>query len=302
MTIKQISDYPMPSISNYPTNKVDWQIDAERAVLLIHDMQAYFLSFYDPKGPLIATVIQNLKRLREWAYANNVPVVYTAQPYEQSDEDRALLNAMWGQGLSASTADQQLIIDQLTPNENDVILTKWRYSAFSRSDLRERMQGWNRDQLIVGGVYAHIGCMITSVDAFMNDIQPFLVGDAVADFSEEEHHMALKYVSSRCGKVVDVDSLVHADDQGITQEWLYAKVQQLIEEDEELDPDESLIVYGLDSLKIMQFASDLKANGIAISFEEIARNPTLSNWWAMVQDRQINTSAAKEAPVSVLDL
>ncbi|MDD9834475.1 phosphopantetheine-binding protein, partial [Acinetobacter baumannii] len=67
--------------------------------------------------------------------------------------------------------------------------------------------------------------------------------------------------------------------------WLEQKVQQLIEEDE-LDPEENLILYGLDSLRIMQFSSELKAQGINISFEELGRTPTLSNWWSLVDARQ----------------
>ncbi len=248
-------------------------------------MQRYFLNFYDAESELIKTVVNHLVQLRTWAHQNNVPVVYTAQPYEQPAADRALLNAMWGPGLPASTIDQQKIIDQLSPAEHDIVLTKWRYSAFKRSDLLERMQNWNRDQLIIGGVYAHIGCMVTAIEAFMSDIQPFLVGDAVADFSEEEHRLALKYVSSRCGQVVDTESVVGQVATGITRPWLEQKVQQLIEEDE-LDPEENLILYGLDSLRIMQFSSELKAQGINISFEELGRTPTLSNWWSLVDARQ----------------
>ena len=80
---------------SYPKNKTDWQLDPSRAVLLIHDMQRYFLNFYDAESELIKTVVNHLVQLRTWAHQNNVPVVYTAQPYEQPAADRALLNAMW---------------------------------------------------------------------------------------------------------------------------------------------------------------------------------------------------------------
>lgn len=286
MTIKTLSDYPMPQPESYPANKVNWQLDAKRAVLLIHDMQRYFINFYETDSTLINTLIQHLTRLRQWAYDNGVPVVYTAQPYEQPEEDRALLNAMWGAGLPASTADQQPIVDPLTPADTDTVLTKWRYSAFARSDLQARMQGWNRDQLIVGGVYAHIGCMVTAIDAFMSDIQFFLVGDAVADFSEAEHRMSLQYVSSRCGQVLNTEAIVGAKTDKITKQWLHTRVEQLIEEEEEIDPEENLIVYGLDSLRIMQLAAEFKGYGVDIGFKEIARNPTLSNWWDLIQQQQ----------------
>ena len=181
MAIPQITDYPMPQASAFPANRTQWRPDPKRAVLLIHDMQRYFLRFYDAKGRLLPQLIGNLVRLRAWARANGVPVVYTAQPHEQPHGDRALLNDMWGPGLTVAAPDLQEVVAELAPGPEDIVLTKWRYSAFKRSDLLERMRGLGRDQLVIGGVYAHIGCMVTAVDAFMSDIQPFLVGDRASD-------------------------------------------------------------------------------------------------------------------------
>ena len=47
MAIPRIASYPMPQVRDFPTNKVNWTIDSNRAVLLVHDLQQYFLDFYD---------------------------------------------------------------------------------------------------------------------------------------------------------------------------------------------------------------------------------------------------------------
>ncbi|MEN5299814.1 isochorismatase family protein [Brucella sp. TWI559] len=286
MTIPKIADYAIPLPATYPANKTAWTINPSRSVLLIHDMQRYFLRFYDAEGTLMQTLVHNLVRLRQWAKSHNIPVIYTAQPHNQSAEDRALLNDMWGPGLTVAEPEAQQIIDELAPDSNDLVLTKWRYSAFQRSTLKQQMKDWNRDQLIIGGVYAHIGCMITAVEAFMSDIQPFLVGDAVADFSEDEHRLALKYVATRCGCVFGTDNLVKEPATGTTRNWLQQRVLQLVEDASEFDADENLIFYGLDSLKVMKFSAELKARRLDISFEELARNPTLTAWWALIEKHQ----------------
>lgn len=207
MTIPRIPDYPLPTAADLPVAKVRWHVEPARAVLLVHDMQRYFLRFYDREGALLPVVIRHIQQLRQWADDHQVPVVYTAQPHQQPAGDRALLNDMWGPGLPAANPAEQPIIDELTPRSHDTVLDKWRYSAFQRSDLRERMRSQQRDQLIICGVYAHIGCMITAVDAFMNDIQPFLVGDAIADFSERQHRLALDYVATTAGQVLSTEQV-----------------------------------------------------------------------------------------------
>ena len=206
MAIPRIESYSLSPQALAVENRVQWPLQVNRSVLLIHDMQQYFLDFYDQSKAPIPGLINHIQQLKKQAYELNIPVVYTAQPGDQSAQDRALLTDFWGPGLAA---DDQLtrVIPELTPGERDVVLTKWRYSAFQRSDLLQRMQAWQRDQLIIVGIYAHIGCLQTAMEAFMNDIQAFLVSDATADFSAQEHAMGLTYVAGRGGRVVTSDEV-----------------------------------------------------------------------------------------------
>ncbi|MGO2113790.1 MAG: hypothetical protein ACTIA3_01375, partial [Corynebacterium casei] len=44
----------------------------------------------------------------------------------------------------------------------------------------------------------------------MRDIKPFLVADALADFSRDEHLWTLRYAASRCGVVTDTQSMLNS--------------------------------------------------------------------------------------------
>ena len=189
-------------------NRVNWRVDPARAALLVHDMQRYFVRAFELERdgqPLpdaqINIAIANIRRLLDAAHAANIPVYYTAQPPRQNPADRRLLTDFWGDGLQDD--ENARILDELAPTEADTVLTKWRYSAFVRSPLEEQLKDLGRDQLIIGGIYAHIGCLTTALEAFMRDIQPFMVTDALADFTEKEHHMACEYASGRCARVLN---------------------------------------------------------------------------------------------------
>ncbi|MBT2472224.1 isochorismatase family protein [Streptomyces sp. ISL-66] len=197
--IPPIEPYALPTAGDLPPNTARWTVDPKRAVLLIHDMQRYFLEPFP--SPLREELVAHAALLRQWSVARDVPVAYTAQPGGMDDAQRGLLKDFWGPGMRTDPADREVVVE-LAPGADDWLLTKWRYSAFFRSDLLERMRGAGRDQLIVCGVYAHVGVLMSAVEAFTNDIQPFLVADAVADFSAEYHDLAVRYAAERCAVVL----------------------------------------------------------------------------------------------------
>lgn len=201
MSIPQISPYLVPELPEIAS--VDWALETSRAALLIHDMQKYFVDAYDKEAEPINHVIEHIRRLVLLADELRVPVFYSAQPPGQHRVRRGLLGDMWGEGMATSKDAE--IICQLKPKPHHVSITKWRYSAFERTDLEHALRFAKRDQLLITGVYGHMGCMVTAVDAFMKDIQPFIVGDAIGDFSAEEHANMMRWVAKRCGVVLSTE-------------------------------------------------------------------------------------------------
>ncbi|MGN5134472.1 isochorismatase family protein [Aeromonas veronii] len=294
MTIQSLAAYPLPTAEELPTGRVNWPFEPGRAALLVHDMQHYFVDFYGPDNPLINQVIDHIATLIRQARALGMPVVYTAQPAEQSQADRALLNDMWGPGLTRAP-ERQPIVPALAPEPQDTVLTKWRYSAFCRSPLAELMAGWGRDQLVICGIYGHIGVMQTAVDAFMRDIRPFLVADAIADFSREDHLLALSYVSRNAGRVITVaEVMAAASKRPLTRELLRDQVLARLPaemQQEQPTEDDNLLDYGLDSLAVMGLVEEWRQQGLVVELAELARTPTLAHWWALLSS-QLNVSQA----------
>lgn len=209
MSIDRVQPYRMPEERDVPPGVVAWRPDVSRAALLVHDMQRYFVRFLPEGRSPTVELIAHTRALLGAAREAGIPVFYTAQPGAMTAEDRGLLADFWGPGMTRDLSDRE-ILPELTAAPGDTVLTKWRYSAFVRSDLHRGLVQAGRDQLIICGVYAHVGCLMTASDAMARDIQPFLVADAVADFSLEHHRLALEYAAQRCAAVVTTDAVLRS--------------------------------------------------------------------------------------------
>lgn len=207
MALPRIPPYDLPLASELPPAQVPWRPEIGRAILLIHDMQNYFVQAFTPDRAPVAPLVTHILALRDHCDHVGIPVFYSAQPGRQDPRDRGLQTDFWGPGMTDSPACRD-IVAALAPRDTHQVLTKWRYSAFQRTNLEPMMRARGRDQIIVCGLYAQIGCLLTAADAFMRDIQPFLVADAVADFSRENHDMALSYAAGRCARVCTVAALI----------------------------------------------------------------------------------------------
>lgn len=204
-----IAPYALPGAGELPTPRAPWTVRRDRAALLVHDMQHYFVRPYQRDASPMLEVVEHIAQLVAHARSAGMPVFYTAQHGNQDRRDRGLQADLWGPGMSGAP-EHQPILEELAPVEGDFVLTKHRYSAFQRSNLETLMRVRGRDQLVITGIYAHIGCTMTAGEAFQRDIEPFFAADATADFSREKHMMALNYVAGTCAVPMTTAQLLAA--------------------------------------------------------------------------------------------
>jgi isochorismate hydrolase len=203
--IPDIEPYSLPTSADLPTNVADWTVEPRRGALLIHDMQRYFLR---PFADAVAEqLVRNIVAVRDRCHELGIPVAYTVQPGRMTARQRGLLADFWGAGMESVPGDRD-VLEQVAPGPLDGVFTKSRYSAFFGTGLLSWLRRHEADQLVICGVYAHVGVLMSAVDAFSNDIQPFVVADAVADFSAADHRFAMEYAARNCAVVVTAKEIL----------------------------------------------------------------------------------------------
>ncbi|MFE6040547.1 isochorismatase family protein [Streptomyces sp. NPDC056452] len=206
MGLPDVDSYPMPAATALPRSRAAWRIDPARAALLVHTMQNHFVDMFPAGRSPVVELVDNIAALRELAGRLGIPVVFTAEPAGQLPGQRGLVGELWGPGIGGEP-EAAAVVAPLAPRAGEHLLANVRPNAFLRSHLGRLLRAQARDQLIVCGLHAHRGVLLTATDAFMNDIQPFVVADAVADFSAEQHARALDWAADS-GVVCTTDRLL----------------------------------------------------------------------------------------------
>lgn len=100
MALPSIQPYAMPTMDEVPAARHPWVIDPSRAVLLVHDMQNYFLSAYTRGTEPVESLIGNIAPLRAACDRLGIPAIFTGKEH-QTPRRRGLELDLWGPGMSA---------------------------------------------------------------------------------------------------------------------------------------------------------------------------------------------------------
>ena len=105
-------------------------------------------------------------------------------------------------------------IKELEPRENEIVIRKHRYSAFSGTDLDMIMRAHEINTVVPTGVSTNVCVESTLRDAFEHTYYVCVPEDACASWDMDLHAATMKTVNARFGLVTDIDT--------VTQSWLSA--------------------------------------------------------------------------------
>ncbi len=195
------------------------EFGAQATALLVIDMQNGFCSDDGSVNRIglpaerLRSVIEPCVRLVQAAQAVGVPVIYTRFVYRPDFSDggvlvKELLPALKTERALIKGSWDAEIVDQLRPAEQDFVIDKNRASGFYATGMEPVLRGLGIENLVVCGVTTNC-CVETTVrDASQRDYRTFVVTDAVAEFDDERHRVALQSMAMLFADVVEVSDVL----------------------------------------------------------------------------------------------
>jgi nicotinamidase-related amidase len=160
-------------------------------------------------------VIPVMRRLLDAARAAGVLVVHaqhTTLPDHRSDSgpwldarSRATFSVT---DLCVQGSWGQQIIDELAPIESDVVVRKYRYSAFAGTNLDLVLRSAGVRTVVCAGVSTNVCVEATAREAFSADYYVVLPEDACGSWSPALHEAALETARHRYAVVCASDELI----------------------------------------------------------------------------------------------
>jgi nicotinamidase-related amidase len=164
--------------------------------------------FVDGKlaNPKAQAITPPLQRLLDHARENGWVVVFSNDAHDPSDPEMKI----WGEHAMAGDPGAE-VIDELAPQEGDIVSEKHHYGAFDGTELDEQLRERGVDEVVITGQHTHICVRHSSYGALIRGYEITIPRDAVCGFEGVDEDDALEYLKATYGATVTtVDELVGA--------------------------------------------------------------------------------------------
>jgi nicotinamidase-related amidase len=191
-----------------PYNQHAMQLDVAASVLLVVDMQVFFL---DPASPTYTcggtAIIPTVQRLVSAFRRAGRPVIFTKHVHHPGDLDSGIMGWWWA-GKCIEGSPESEIVAELAPASGEKVVLKHRYSAFYNTDLETVLRCLGAKDVVVSGVMTNLCCESTARDAYYRDYRVFFPADANGSVSEDLHLASLSSLAFGFAYVTASDEIV----------------------------------------------------------------------------------------------
>jgi len=168
------------------------KVESSKTALLIIDVQN---DFANPSGKLYARgaekVIPLIKKLASAARESGATVIYTQDWHIRGDPEFEI----WGEHTLAGTWGAE-VVDELKPEETDVVVRKPSYDAFYSTSLDHILRSRKISTLILTGLLGNICVHCTAVGAAMRGYELIIPVDAIFTINEFDHVASLRFMNT----------------------------------------------------------------------------------------------------------
>jgi ureidoacrylate peracid hydrolase len=184
------------------------QLNKDKAALLVIDMQKFFL---DPASPTYTcgglAILPNLSKAIHAFRQAGRPVIFTRHVHHPDRLDAGILG-WWWEGMCLEGSPESEIHQDISPECDEKVIFKHRYSAFYNTDLETVLRCLKIEDIVITGIMTNMCCESTARDAYYRDYRVFFLADGTGSINEEMHLASLLNLAFGFSWVTDVDTVV----------------------------------------------------------------------------------------------
>jgi nicotinamidase-related amidase len=190
-------------------------ITPARTALMLMDFQPAILAAIGDTD----TLLNRAHAAQSWARSERVQIVYvrvafTLEGFALIPSHNKAFAAVAEKRFLADGSPEAAIHESFEVRDDDIVVRKTRFGAFSTTGLYPSLHSRGIDTLLVCGISTSGVVLSTLRDAADEDYRLYVVADATADPDPEVHRVLVEKVFPRQADIIDTHDLCNLTSRG----------------------------------------------------------------------------------------
>lgn len=182
------------------------QTTIENTALLVMDVQNAIIGSLEEEHSLMNSLIPTIKTARK----HSIPVIYVVVGFREGYPEVSSRNKSFSRiqdsKAQLDTRQARKIHEAVSPEPDDLVITKKRYSAFTGSDLQVVLRSNDIRHLVLTGISTSGVVLSTVCEAADKDYRLTVLSDCCADHDKEVHRVLTEKVFPTQADVMDSEA------------------------------------------------------------------------------------------------